>query len=100
MTQVTSPGSQACLDRVVGLEIFVEAGCLSCGRAFELAEGVARLYPGLSVDMIDISDTEREVPEDVFAVPTYVLNGRVVSLGNPSPEDLAAKIDAALAGRR
>ena len=97
MTKVTSPGHLSCLDEPVGLQIYVEPGCVSCGRALELAGDVARQYPGLIVEVIDISDGEREVPEDVFAVPTYVLNGKVVSLGNPSESDLSELVEAALA---
>jgi hypothetical protein len=31
-------------------------------------------------------------PDPVVAVPTYLLNGRVVSLGNPYPEELFARL--------
>ncbi len=83
----------------MSLEVYVEAGCTSCNRAFEIAEEVAQMYPALSVEVIDISETQRSVPEAVFAVPTYVLDGKVVSLGNPSTADLRQMIDAALASR-
>ena len=82
----------------MSLEIYVEAGCLSCGRALELAEEVTRLYPRLMVEVVDISQTERVLPDSVFAVPTYILDGRVVSLGNPSQVELSALIELALAG--
>jgi hypothetical protein len=32
------------------------------------------------------------VPSIVFAAPTYVLNGHVVSIGNPRREELAAQL--------
>ena len=83
----------------MSLEIYVEAGCSTCDRAWELADAMACLYPGISVDVVDISDTGREVPEAVFAVPTYMLDGQVISLGNPSYEELASKLDGALTGR-
>ncbi len=34
-------------------------------------------------------------PDAVVAVPTYVLNGRVVWLGNPYPEELFARLHEA-----
>jgi predicted thioredoxin/glutaredoxin len=83
----------------MSLEIYVEAGCHSCVRALELAAEVIRLYPKLIVEVVDISQTESIVPDSVFAVPTYVLDGRVVSLGNPSQDELSALIESALAGR-
>ena len=83
----------------MALEIYVEAGCSTCDRAWELADAMARLYPGISVDVVDISDSAREVPDAIFAVPTYMLNGTVISLGNPSYEELTKKLDGALTGR-
>lgn len=83
----------------MSLEIYVEAGCSSCGRAFELASQVSQRYPGFAVEVVDISDTEKTLPDAVFAVPTYVLDGAVVSLGNPSECELSRMIEAALAER-
>jgi len=79
----------------VELEVFIESGCLSCERAVRLAKDVDTNYPELSVRVIDIGgDTAR--PEEVFAVPTFMLNGRVVSLGNPPASDLCSEIEALL----
>ena len=79
----------------VELEVFIESGCLSCDRAVRLAKDVETDYPQLSVRVIDIGgDATR--PEEVFAVPTFMLNGRVVSLGNPSVSELCSEIDALL----
>lgn len=36
--------------------------------------------------LVDVHETEEAIPELVFATPTYLLNGRIWSLGNPSPE--------------
>ncbi len=83
----------------MALEIYVEAACPGCDRALALAGNVARRYPGIVVEVIDITETARAVPDSVFAVPTYVLDGKVVSLGNPSEEELTAMIDDVLSGR-
>ncbi len=82
----------------MSLEVFVEAGCESCDRALALADEIAKQFPSLPVSVIDISETANALPDAVFAVPTYVLNGRVVALGNPSIDDLADLIDHAQAG--
>jgi len=38
--------------------------------------------------VIDLEAPEVSVPEAVFATPTYMLNDRIVSLGNPSPAEV------------
>lgn len=56
---------------------------------------VEETYPQVSVRVIDVARPPQP-PSDVFAVPTFVLNGDVVSLGNPRPADLRKKIDQLL----
>ncbi len=77
------------------LKVYVEEGCHSCGRAREIAQGVDEEYPQVSVRLIDVARSQP--PSEVFAVPTFVLNGEVVSLGNPRPSDLRQRIDRLLA---
>lgn len=69
------------------LEIYVADHCDYCGEALRLAE-VARTMAGVEVRVINLDTTSDPVPARVVAVPTYLLDGRVVSLGNPSREDL------------
>jgi hypothetical protein len=45
--------------------------------------------------VIDLDLYGSPPPDPVVAVPTYVLNGRVVSLGNPYPEELFARLHEA-----
>ena len=40
-------------------------------------------FPRLKVEIINLTDPQATVPEEVFATPTYMLGDRVVSLGNP-----------------
>jgi hypothetical protein len=51
----------------------------------------------MAVTTIDITKL-KQAPANVFAVPTFVLNGQVVSLGNPSRAELARAIEAAFSG--
>jgi hypothetical protein len=61
-----------------------------------LAEEVRRTFASLTVELIDL-DAEGSVNhDDVFSTPTYVFNGRTISLGNPSLEELLAKVSASL----
>ena len=78
------------------LEVYVSSECPNCGEAVRLAEEVAARYPTVVVRVIDLDELDGNPPPDpVVAVPTYVLNGRVVSLGNPYPEDLFARLHEA-----
>ena len=52
------------------------------------------------MEVVDLSRLGAERPDYVFAVPTFVLNGRVFSLGNPHLSRLVAAVEAALDGRR
>lgn len=45
-------------------------------------------YPDLRVTMIELDAVDAEIPESIFAAPTYLLDGRVWSLGNPSAEKI------------
>lgn len=45
------------------------------------------------MELVDMSSSER--PDQVFAVPTYVLNDRVIFLGNPTRDELIRKLEAA-----
>jgi hypothetical protein len=69
------------------LEIYVADYCSNCAEALRLAE-LARRVPGVEVRVINLDTTTEPVPSRVVATPTYILEGHVVSLGNPSREDL------------
>ncbi len=69
------------------LEIFVAPDCFGCETARELADIIcARGWPGLEVRVLDLSEPHVTRPPAVFAVPTYILDGRVISLGNPEQD--------------
>ncbi|HEV2128769.1 MAG TPA: hypothetical protein VGR22_09135 [Thermomicrobiales bacterium] len=66
------------------LDIYTAEACFGCDRARELAAQVRgwRL-PHVTVTLRDLGDPGTDRPDRVFAVPTYLLDGRVISLGNP-----------------
>ena len=84
-------------ERTTVLQVFVEPTCEACRRAIQLAEGADAAYPQLVVDIIDIRSRENE-RDDVFAVPTFVLDDRVLSLGNPQESTLRREIELLLGG--
>jgi hypothetical protein len=75
--------------------VYVSRHCPNCGEARRLAEEAATRFPGVAVRVIDLDRTPAPTPEGVVAVPTYLLDGRVVSLGNPDPEELFARLHGA-----
>ena len=75
----------------------MESGCRSCAHALELAERIHAEYPVVEVRVIDIGVSSEQLADGVFAVPTMVLDGEVVSLGTPSWERIARVLDSKLA---
>lgn len=76
----------------VTLRVYVEAGCTTCAHALELMERVREEFPGVIVEAIDVGVSSDQLPQEVFAVPTVLLNDRVISLGTPSWERLVEEI--------
>jgi hypothetical protein len=75
------------------LDVYVSSECANCGEAAELAEQAAARYPSIEVRVIALDQLDSgPSPDPVVAVPTYLLNGRVISPGNPYPEDLFARL--------
>ncbi|MGE3858057.1 MAG: thioredoxin family protein [Dehalococcoidia bacterium] len=82
----------------VRLEIYVEPGCRICARSEDIAAEIRETEPDLDVEVIDLSGPDGAHRHFVVAAPTYVLNGRVVSLGNPDRAELAREIAVARKG--
>jgi hypothetical protein len=81
---------------VARLRVFVEEGCRNCDWALRLVQDVHERFPELDLEVVDVADPSSERPEDVFAVPTFMLDGRVLSLGNPRRSKLVSDVAAAL----
>lgn len=77
------------------LEIFVDGNCPNCIQALQNAKLVEERLPEVMVRVIDLKTTS-EKPDSVFAVPTYILNGKTFSLGNPDEAILLARLEADL----
>src|SRR5438876_5706366 len=78
--------------RAPRLDVYVSRECLNCDESVRLAAEVANRFGGVQVRVIDLDRSldNGPLPDGVVAVPTYVLDGRVISLGNPYPEELFA----------
>ena len=80
-------------NKQVTLQVYVKHGCKTCDRARKIARLVDEEFPKVSVEIVDMNEAQRD---DVFAVPTYVLEDQVLSLGNPQENDLRDEINAVL----
>ena len=68
----------------VDLVIYVAQHCAVCAYAHEVAADIEARFPTVNLRIVDVQTSDEAIPESVFATPTYLLNGRVWSLGNPS----------------
>jgi hypothetical protein len=61
-----------------------------------LAAAVARRYPAVSVQVVDLDREPAARPANLIAVPTYILDGRTVALGNPRQKDFFRQLERLL----
>lgn len=59
---------------------------------------VAAEFDDVATRLIDLSVSSEQKPDAVFAVPTFMLDGRVVSLGTPSWASIVETLKRADAG--
>lgn len=65
------------------LAIYLSEHCDACAYARTLAATIAEQFPRIEVSAIDIDgDAPAPVPDRVFAVPAYLLDGRDIWIGN------------------
>ena len=89
------PTPMSRMENIMHLDIYVTTQCTNCGEALLLAERAQRIA-GLKVAVIDLDQPGQRIPPRIVAVPTYVLDGKVVSLGNPEREQFLAMLRTAL----
>lgn len=74
------------------LDVYVSAGCWSCDESQRIVADMRDQFPSIRIALRDMA--ANPVPNNVFAVPTYVLNDQVVFVGNPTRQELATKLSA------
>ncbi len=76
------------------LDIYVATGCRTCAEALALAAVVANWnIRNLDIHIVDLGEPGAIRPQSVFAVPTYLLDGAVISLGNPGMDEIREQLD-------
>jgi hypothetical protein len=61
-----------------------------------LADALRRLRPEQPVAVIDLAEIGGPTPAGVIGTPTYRLGGEIISMGNPTWEELLATVDNGL----
>lgn len=74
------------------LAIYTLGECWGCERARDIAAAVAGARTDVNVRLIDLGVERGERPAAVIAVPTYLLDGQVISLGNPDLSWLLSRL--------
>jgi hypothetical protein len=72
------------------LDVYIEDTCWACAESRRIVADVAPQFPGIDIELRDL--TYERLPSTVFATPTYVLDGRVIYMGNPTREELIQKL--------
>jgi len=80
----------------ISVVIYVAEHCFVCEYSYEIAELIEQEFPQVYVRIVNLTQTTESIPDAVFATPTYLLNGQVWSLGNPSPEQVTETLNAML----
>jgi len=75
---------------MVKLQVYINEDCWTCDESRRIVAEIAPQFPEVKVELLDLSSGE--YPDNIFAVPTFVLNGRIISLGNPYRDVLRQRI--------
>jgi hypothetical protein len=82
------------------LDVYVSSACSICDRSRDIVcEVLDRGLPQVRARIIDLDRPGADRPANVFAIPTFVLDGDVVSLGNPEVDWLIARIETMVHSR-
>lgn len=79
---------------MVILQVFIDESCWSCAESRRIVEMLRPSFPTVRFQFSDLQNEPH--PDTVFAAPTFLLDGRVISLGNPTPRRLRLLLEEAV----
>lgn len=85
-------GDQPPQTRSGELEVLVSADCAACVEALEVVAQLRISHPQVAVRLTDVDEPGWQAPLGFVGTPMYLVEGRILSLGNPSPGDLRAAL--------
>lgn len=74
------------------LTVYTATHCPAYGRTWNLVAQLHQQYPQMPLQVINLEDPTIEWPVFVIGTPTYVWNGQVIFMGNPSKSDLLSQL--------
>ncbi|MGH2442591.1 MAG: hypothetical protein ACRDFX_05460 [Chloroflexota bacterium] len=72
------------------LRIYVAEHCDTCRESRRLAAVLAGRLKHIAIEVVDID--RHQVPDEIFAVPSFCYRGKIVALGNPSEDELIRRV--------
>jgi glutaredoxin len=75
------------------LDVYITEECWACAEARRIVADLSPQFPEVDIELRDLSDERK--PSSVFATPTYILDGRMIFLGNPTRHELSQKLNIA-----
>jgi len=71
------------------IQVYIARSCSVCTHSRLLAAEISERYPQIDVELIEITTiVEQDLPEIVFATPTWLIDRHLYCLGNPEPAAL------------
>jgi len=70
------------------LTVYTATHCPVYNRTWNLVAQLNQHHPQIPMQVINLDDPEIERPSLVIGTPTYMWNGKIIFLGNPSETDL------------
>lgn len=80
--------------RALQLDIIVGRRCPICQENLKSLDDLRRLLPNVRIQVVDIDAPGATVPNNVIAIPTFILNGYIVATGNPNVQELKQFVDS------
>jgi Thioredoxin domain len=68
------------------LTVFVSEHCFNCKESLLIAEQIRQQYSNVRVTVFNVDTAKPHA--DIFAVPTYTLDGKIAFLGNPTDQQI------------
>jgi hypothetical protein len=70
------------------LTVYTATHCPVYNRTWNLIAQFNQHHPQIPMQVINLDDPDIECPSLVIGTPTYMWNGKIIFLGNPSETDL------------
>jgi hypothetical protein len=81
------------------LSLYITSDCFSCQESVSIISEVAKRFPELITEVVNLENAGAVKPDEVFAVPTYLMDGKMLFMGNPYLETMISSIRDVLSRR-